>query len=97
MSRSKTAPALCAMTFAMASFSLFAQGPSAVGQLPPGPTTLESLHLTCSDFRLNHDGSWSPLHPLQIADAAIGPRSTLRAGTDVAGYDLAAMLNKVCR
>jgi hypothetical protein len=97
MSYSRAIPALCAITLAMVSFSIFAQGPSAVGQQPPGPPTLESLHLTCSDFKHNQDGTWSPVHPMQIGAAAIGPSNSLREGTYVADYDLAAMLNKVCR
>jgi hypothetical protein len=97
MSRSRTIPAFCAITLAMVPFSIVAQGPSAVGQSPPGPPTLESLHLTCGEFKLNQDGSWSPLHPMQIGAAAIGPKTSLREGTYIADYDLAAMLNKVCR
>ena len=97
MFRSRTAPALCAITLAMASSSAFSEVPFLVSQPPSGPPTLEGLHLSCSDFKLNQDGSWSPVHPMQIGAAAIAPSTTLREGTHVADYDLAAMLNKVCR
>jgi hypothetical protein len=97
MSRSKTGQALCAITLAVASFSAYSETPFLVAQPPPGPPTLEGLHLSCGQFKLNKDGSWSPVHPMQIGAAAIGPGTSLREGTYIADYDLAAMLNKVCR
>jgi hypothetical protein len=93
----RTTPTLCAITFAIASFNAFSATPFLVAQPPPGPPTLESAHLTCGEFKLNQDGSWSPVHPMQIGAAAIGPSTSLREGTYVADYDLAAMLDKVCR
>ena len=86
----------------MATAHTFAQShlpPSAVATPPPDPEALATWHLTCSDFKQNQDGSWSPLHPMLVSGTPMGPSTTLRAGKAVApgGIDLAAMLSRECK
>jgi hypothetical protein len=66
-----------------------------IAQAPP-PTTLASLNLTCSDFKQNGDGSWSPTHPITIVGAKLGPGSHLVEGTVIGGAPIATLLNKEC-
>jgi hypothetical protein len=62
---------------------------------PPQPT-LASLNLSCGDFRDNHDGSWTPLHPVTVGPVQMGPGVSFREGDALAGIDVAALLNKEC-
>jgi hypothetical protein len=99
MSLAKASTTLGAMSL-IASHT-FAQShlpPSAVAMPPPEPETLAAWHLTCSDFKQNRDGSWSPLHPMLVSSTPMGPGTSLWEGKAVGpGIDLAAILNKECK
>jgi hypothetical protein len=58
--------------------------------------TLASLHLACSDFKHNADGSWSPLHPLTLRGATMNPGASFNAGASFNGVELPALLDKEC-
>jgi hypothetical protein len=95
MSHAKTSAGLCAITL-LASFTTFAQTPSAIAAPPAEPLTLSGLHLTCNDFKHNQDGSCSPLHPIQIGPIRMNRDFSIREGANFGGIDLAATLNKEC-
>jgi hypothetical protein len=54
----------------------------------------------CANFARNRDGSWSPLRPVTIRSgdtkATLQPGVTFSAGTNFAGVDVAAQLNRQC-
>ena len=56
--------------------------------------------ISCSDFRQNDDGSWTPLKIVTISgpkqSAQFGPDESLRAGIVVKGVDLAGLLDVMC-
>ncbi|HXY57109.1 MAG TPA: hypothetical protein VEH76_00860 [Methylocystis sp.] len=56
--------------------------------------------ISCSDFRHNEDGSWTPLKSVTIGGpqrtAQFGPDMTLRAGVVVNGVDLGGLLDVMC-
>lgn len=101
MSFKKARATLCAVALIIAPH-VFAQShrpPSAVAMPPPDPETLAAWHLTCSDFKQNPDGSWSPLHPMLVGSTPMGPGTSLQEGKAVAPgvVDLAAILNRECK
>lgn len=70
---------------------------------PPQPPTfsataptLASLHLACSDFKRNSDGSWSPLHSLTLRGAIMNPGASFNTGASFNGIDLPGLLDKEC-
>lgn len=88
---------------ASASLSALAQtSPAAPPLHPPPPTpavpapTLASLHLACSDFKHNADGSWSPVHALSVRDATMNPGASFNTGAVFNDVDLPGLLNKEC-
>jgi hypothetical protein len=86
-----------------ASLNALAQtSPPATPVRPPPPTpsvpapTLASLHLACSDFKHNADGSWSPLHSLTVRSATMNPGASFNTGAYFNDVDLPGLLNKEC-
>jgi hypothetical protein len=64
--------------------------------LAPQPPTLASIHVACSDFKQNADGSWSPLHSLTILGATVNPGASFNTGASFNAVDLPSLLNKEC-
>ena len=67
----------------------------------PAQPTLASLNLGCRDFKQNPNGSWSPLHTIQITRAhgtgvKMGPGTSFDAGAVFGGVRLAQVLQKEC-
>ena len=56
---------------------------------PPPP-------VNCADFHHNADGSWSPTHDVTVNGVTVGPDATFADGVTVAGFDVAAALDKQC-
>jgi hypothetical protein len=56
--------------------------------------------ISCSNFRHNEDGSWTPVKEMTIGspghEARFGPEMSLRAGVVVNGVDLAGLLDVMC-
>jgi len=56
--------------------------------------------ISCSDYRHNGDGSWTPLKEITIRGphqtAQFAPDMSLRAGAVVNGVDLAGLLDVMC-
>jgi hypothetical protein len=80
----------------------FVCGP-AFAELPYWPWPWWSVHsstqLTCSDFRHDFDGVWSPTHPITLdCGVIIGPNVTFRDGEGprFCHQDLAAALSRHC-
>jgi hypothetical protein len=86
-----------AIALVLASFNTLAQSASASAIPAPSPPTLSSLELTCTDFKHNQNGSWSPLHPIQVGGVRILAGVSFREGTVFSGIDLAAILKKECK
>jgi hypothetical protein len=80
-----------AIALGLLSLNALAQVPAT----PPGPT-LKDLHLSCSDFTHNKDGSWSPLHPVQLGGVQLKTGAAISRGAAFGGVDLHALLNDEC-
>ena len=93
MSFSRTTAAMCAMVLGFTSLNAFAQ---AAATEAPAPK-LKDLHLSCSDFKHNPDGSWSPLHPVQVGEDKMVPGASFREGVAMSGVDVGALLNQECK
>jgi hypothetical protein len=73
----------------------------AFAELPywPWPLWSPPTQLTCSDFRHDFGGLWSPVHPITLdCGVIIGPNVTLREGEGprFCHTDLAASLSRHC-
>jgi hypothetical protein len=68
----------------------FGQQPSSA-QPPPAKQTVK-----CADFKHNEDGSWSPVAPVTINGVMMSPDVSFRAGAQMGGVDIGAMLDKKC-
>jgi hypothetical protein len=64
--------------------------------IPITAPTMASLHLACSDFKHNADGSWSPLHPLTVRGATVNPGASFNTGAYFNEVDLPGLLSKEC-
>ena len=84
-------PLLFAIGFGLVCLNASAQTPPT----PPGPN-LKDLHLSCGDFRLNKDGSWSPLHPVKVHEVRVKKGATINRGDQYDHVDLASLLNEEC-
>jgi hypothetical protein len=107
MSLWKLAAGNVKMTFksALVAAGLLLTSTSAIAQ--PNPRNVQTprtLGVSCSDFRLNADGSWSPVRKVTI----IGPHGPFSAGPDEIfriqlqgttnyGVKVAQILNESCR
>ena len=68
-----------------------------VGLLPfVGSAQSQTVTLTCADFVRNPNGTWSPVHPVQIGPVTMGPGVSFSPGVQFGGIDLASILNKQC-
>jgi hypothetical protein len=83
--------------------SALAQTSPPATPVPPQPPTLSataatlaSLHLACSDFKRNADGSWSPLDSLTLRGATMNPGASFNTGAYFNGVDLPGLLIKEC-
>jgi hypothetical protein len=68
---------------------------------PPEEPTLASMNLSCSDFKQNQNGSWSPLHTVQITRAhgtgvKMGPSTSFDDRAVFGGVRLAQVLQREC-
>jgi hypothetical protein len=68
---------------------------------PSDQPPLASLRLTCTDFKQNQNGSWSPVHTIKITNAngtgvKMGPSASFDEGAVFGGVRLAAVLKKEC-
>ena len=61
----------------------------------PEPT-LDSLHLTCSDFTHNDDGSWSPVRAISFNGVIMSPDVSYRRGEIINGVKIVALLENEC-
>lgn len=61
----------------------------------PEPT-LDSLHLTCSDFTHNDDGSWSPVRAISFNGVIMSPDVSYRSGVVINGVKIVALLENEC-
>jgi hypothetical protein len=92
------------LVMATASWSALAQtsrpttppAPPAQPPQSPAPPTLASIHLACSDFKHNADGSWSPLHSLSVLGATMNTGASFNTGAVFNEVDLPGLLNKEC-
>ena len=60
------------------------------------PAQAQQGPLTCADFQRNANGSWSPVHPVQIGGVTLGPGVAFGEGAIFAGVPLAKILNERC-
>ena len=60
---------------------------------PPSPTPVPPH---CSDFRLNPDGTWSPVRRVTVGDVTLSDKAAFVPGTVVGGVDLARLLDQQC-
>jgi len=68
---------------------------------PVDQPTLASLNLSCSDFKRNENGSWSPVHAVTITaedgtGVKMGPSTSFGGRTVFGKVRLAALLKKEC-
>jgi hypothetical protein len=68
---------------------------------PDDQPTLASLNLSCSDFKRNENGSWSPLHDVTITaedgtGVRMGPTTSFGGRTVFGKVRLAQLLKKEC-
>jgi hypothetical protein len=61
----------------------------------PEPT-LDSLHLTCSDFTHNDDGSWSPVRAISFNGVIMSPDVSYRRGERINGVRIVELLENEC-
>jgi opacity protein-like surface antigen len=61
----------------------------------PEPT-LDSLHLTCSDFTHNDDGSWSPVRAISFNGVIMSPDVSYRKGENINGVKIVELLDNEC-
>jgi hypothetical protein len=61
--------------------------------IPPSPAPYSPK---CSDFRLNPDGSWSPVHSVTVGDVTISQKAAFLPGSKIGDVDLATLLNTQC-
>lgn len=61
----------------------------------PEPT-LSSLHLDCSDFTHNGDGTWSPVRAISFNGIIMSPDVSYGAGTVVDGIKIVELLEHEC-
>jgi hypothetical protein len=81
-----------------ASFIVLASISAGLAQSAQQPTQTQtaSVPLTCFDFQRNPNGSWSPMHPIQINGVGMGPSVAFNPGVAFGGVDLATALNQQC-
>jgi hypothetical protein len=68
---------------------------NAIAADKPEPT-LESLHLDCSDFVHNNDGSWSPVRAISFNGIIMSPDVSYRAGDVIDGVKIVVLLEHEC-
>jgi hypothetical protein len=73
----------------------------AASPTPADQPTLASLNLSCSDFKRNENGSWSPVHAVTITaedgtGVKMGPSTSFGGRTVFGKVRLAAVLKKEC-
>lgn len=65
------------------------------------PPSAAVNQVNCADFQQNPDSSWSPLRQVIIsnrgATVTLGQGASVGAGDDIAGLNLAEILNQKCR
>ena len=62
----------------------------------PAPPSPAPYAPRCSDFKLNPNGSWSPLHPVTVGDVTISQKAAFLPGAKIGDVDLATLLNAQC-
>jgi hypothetical protein len=66
-------------------------------QMPqPTPPSPSAYAPQCSDFKLNPDGSWSPLRAITVGDVTISQKAAFLPGSKIGDVDLATLLNEQC-
>jgi hypothetical protein len=66
-------------------------------QMPqPTPPSPAAYSPQCADFKLNPDGSWSPLHAVTVGDVTISQKAAFLPGSKIGDVDLATLLNEQC-
>jgi hypothetical protein len=66
-------------------------------QMPqPTPPSPAPYAPNCTDFKLNPDGSWSPLHSVTVGDVTISQKAAFLPGSKIGDVDLATLLNEQC-
>jgi hypothetical protein len=58
--------------------------------------TLSSLHLDCSDFTHNGDGTWSPVRAISFNGVIMSPDVSYGNGTVVDGIKIVELLEHEC-
>jgi hypothetical protein len=61
----------------------------------PEPT-LSSLHLDCSDFVHNNDGSWSPVRAISFNGVIMSPDISYRVSDVIDGVKIVELLELEC-
>jgi hypothetical protein len=64
--------------------------------LTAGVAFAQTRPLTCSDFKRNPNGSWSPLVGITLNGVTMGPGVSFTPGVSFGGVDLASILNQKC-
>jgi hypothetical protein len=68
---------------------------SAIADDKPEPT-LTSLHLDCSDFVHNNDGTWSPVQAISFNGIIMSPDISYRVGDVIDGVKIVELLEHEC-
>jgi hypothetical protein len=85
------------LCFSIAIFATAASAQNAQLRMPdPAPPSPAPYAPQCSDFRLNPDGSWSPLHAVTVGDVTISQKAAFLPGSKIGGVDLATLLDTQC-
>ena len=58
--------------------------------------TLISMHLACSDFVHNNDGSWSPVRAISFNGVIMSPDVSYRSGAVIDGVKIVELLENEC-
>jgi hypothetical protein len=94
--RETHAAAFC-LCVAVAALATAASAQTGQIQMPdPTPPSPAPYAPQCTDFKLNPDGSWSPLHSVTVGDGTISQKAAFLPGSKIGDVDLAALLNQQC-
>jgi len=70
--------------------------PSALIAADRPEPTLSSLHLDCSDFTHNSDGTWSPVRAISFNGVIMSPDVSYGNGTVIDGIKIVELLEHEC-
>jgi hypothetical protein len=89
-------PNRLAMLSAVFAAALVAGVPSILRAADKPEPTLSSLHLDCSDFTHNSDGTWSPVRAISFNGIIMSPDVSYGNGTVIDGIKIVELLEHEC-